>query len=249
MVWVLGCALGFAAYRGMMPPWPMPVKIRALSWAYNLAMGAAFGTILTGAGVLVYRRLRGDMSYPCLPGHWLLMFGLAAALADAVAVVVFRSLLAAWYSPDTHLWAYWLPYRMARNRPDLAGMYSQCVGWGLGAVAALAFCWHLRRRVRWNWYAVFLSFLLTGAVLAAGSITVTVMFYGPAGWGPALVWYRNSIHLYAGLILLDTLTILVAIARDHWCRRPADGLHWAGVAAWLAVASMQAVTYMSLFSR
>jgi hypothetical protein len=134
MVWVLGCALGFAAYRGLMPPWPMPMKTRILSWAYNLAMGSAFGTILTGTGVLVYRRLRGDRSYPCLPGHWLLFFGLAAALADAAAVVVFRSLLAAWFSPNAYLWAYWLPYQMARNRPNLAGMYSQCVGWGLGAM-------------------------------------------------------------------------------------------------------------------
>jgi hypothetical protein len=227
----------------------MPVKTRILSWAYNLAMGSAFGTMLAGTGVLAYRRLRGDRSYPGLPGHWLLIFGLTAALADVAAVVVFRLLLAAWFPPDSSMWAYWLPYRMAQNRPDLAGMYSQCVGWGLGAVAALAFCWHLRRRVRWNWYAAFLAFLLTGVVFAAGAICVTIMFYGPARWGPALVWYRNSIHLYAGLVLLDALTILAAIACDHGCRRPADGLHWAGVASWLTVASMQVVTYISLSGR
>lgn len=247
--WVFGCALGFAAYRGLMPPWPMPVKTRILSGAYNLAMGSAFGTILTGTGVLISRRLRGDRSYPDLPGHWLLIFGLAAALADIAAVVVFRLLLIAWSPHNTSMWAYWLPYRMAQNRPDLAGMYSQCVGWGLGTVAALTFCWHLRRRVQWNWYTAFLVFLLTGMVLAAGAICVTVMFYGPARWGPALVWYRNSIHLYASFLLLGTLAILAAIARDYVCRRPADGLHWAGVAAWLAVGSIQVVTYVSLFAR
>ncbi|AGA29961.1 hypothetical protein Sinac_5839 [Singulisphaera acidiphila DSM 18658] len=97
--WVLGCALGFAAYRGLMPPWPMPVKTRILSGAYNLAMGSAFGTMLTGTGVLISRRLQGDQSYPGLPGHWLLIFGLAAALADVAAVVVFRLLLTAWFPP------------------------------------------------------------------------------------------------------------------------------------------------------
>src|SRR4029077_8691686 len=127
-----------------MPPWPMSMQTRVLSWAYNLAMGSAFATMLTGTGALVRRRLRGDESYPSLPGHWLLVFGLAAALADAAAVVVFRCLFSAWFTPDTNLWVYWLPYRMARSVPDLAGMFSQCVGWGVGAVAALAFCWHLR---------------------------------------------------------------------------------------------------------
>lgn len=246
LVWVLGCALGFAAYRGMMPPRFMPMmKIRVLSGAYNLSMGCAFGTMLMGTGVLAHRRLRGDASCPGLPGHWLLVFGVTAALADATGVVVFRGLYAAWFPPDAHLWAYWLPYRMARN-PDLAGMYSQCAGWGVGAVAALAFCWHLRRRVPWSWYTVFLAFLLTAVVLALGSITVTALFHGPARWGPAIVWYRSAIHVFAGLVLLDALMILAAIARDHACRRRADGLHWAGVASWLTVASMQLIAYSLL---
>ena len=249
MAWVLGCALGFAAYRGMMPPWPMPVKIRILSWAYNLAMGSAFGTILTGAGVLVYRRLRGDMSYPCLPGHWLLMFGLAAALADAVAVVVFRSLLAAWHASDTHLWAYWLPYHMARNRPDLAGMVQPVRRMGRGGRGRLG---------------VLLAPAPTGAVELVRRVPRI-----PAHWGGPRsgvdqrhghVVRPRRVGTRSGLVpKLDPplrwahpdrprLTILVAIARDHWCRRPADGLHCAGVTAWLTVASIQAVTYMSLFS-
>jgi hypothetical protein len=246
MAWTLGCGLGFAAYRGLSPPWTMPAATRPLSWAYNLVMGAALGTILTGAGVLAYRRSRGDRSYPVLPGHWLLLFGLAAPLANAAAVVVFRRLLAAWFPPGTQLSAYWLPFRMARNGPDLAGMYSQCAGWGLGVVAALVFCCHLRGRVRWPWYAVFLAFLLTGVVLATGAICVTALSYGRLGWGPARVWFRRSIDVYAGFFVLGTLAILTAVDRDRRFRRPTDGLHWAGVAAWLAIAAMQLTAYIKI---
>jgi hypothetical protein len=64
LVWTLGCAVGFAAYRWLTPPWPMPTRTRALSGAYNLLMGVAFGTLLAGAGVLAYRRGRGDRSCP-----------------------------------------------------------------------------------------------------------------------------------------------------------------------------------------
>ena len=147
LVWTLGCAVGFAAYGWLTPPWPMPPKTQFLSGAYNLLMGVALGTLLAGAGVLAYRRGRGDRSYPSLPGHWLLLFGIGAALADGVAVVVFRCLIAAWFPPDNHLTVYWLAYRLALNGPDLPGMFHQCVGWGLGTVIVLAFLWRLKRPV------------------------------------------------------------------------------------------------------
>jgi hypothetical protein len=246
MAWTVGCALGFGAYGALSPPWQLPPKTFILGWAYNLTMGAAFGTILTGAGIMAYRRWRGDRSYPFLPGHWLLTFGVAAALADAVAVVVFRSLLRAWFPPGTHLSAYWLPYRMAVNGPELAGMYNQCVGWGLGAAAALAFCWHLRGRLSRPWFAVFLVFLLASAMLAAVGMSVTVLFYSRPAWGLALVWFRYAMHIYVGFILLGALTILAAIALDRWSQRATDGLHWAGVAAWLAIASIQAAVYFKI---
>ena len=57
---------------------------------YSLAMGTAFGTILTGCGLMAYRRWRGDASYPSRAGHWLLLFGLAAAAADVAAVLAFE---------------------------------------------------------------------------------------------------------------------------------------------------------------
>jgi hypothetical protein len=246
LVWTLGCAVGFAAYGWLTPPWPMPPKTQFLSWAYNLLMGVALGTLLAGAGVLAYRRGRGDRSYPSLPGHWLLLFGIGAALADGVAVVVFRCLIAAWFPPDNHLTVYWLAYRLALNGPDLPGMFHQCVGWGLGTVIVLAFLWRLKRQLNWAWLAVFLAFFLASGTLAVGAIVTTISFYGPSAWSVPLVWYRHAIHLYAGFILLGTVTILLAIARDRFAGTLGDGLHWTGVMAWLTIALIQGTLYASV---
>jgi hypothetical protein len=217
--------------------------MRILSGAYNLLMGVAFGTLLAGSGVLAYRRGQGNRSYPSLPGHWLLLFGIAAALADGVAVVVFRSLVAAWSSPGNYLSVYWLAYRMARN-PNLPGMFHQCIGWGLGSVFALAFLWGLKRQLSWPWCAVFLAFFLTAGVLEAGAIVSTISAYGPSGWSGPIVWYRQAIHLYAGFIVLCTALILLAIVRDRFSGLSADGLHWTGVGAWLMIALAQGTLYV-----
>lgn len=246
MVWTVGCALGFAAYRWIMPPWPMPPRTRGLSWAYNLLMGGALGTLVAGATTLAYRRSRGDRSYPSQPGHWLLLFGIAAALADGVAIVVDRGLVAAWYSSDTYRASYWLLYRLALNGPDLPGMIHQCVGWGLGTVIALAFLWGLRRRLNWAWLAVFLAFFLSAGVLSAGAIETTFSAYGTAAWFGPHAWYRQAIHLYAGFLLLGAASIVLAIVRDRLAGTPADGLHWAGVLAWLTIALTQGTLYVGL---
>jgi hypothetical protein len=93
---------------------------------------------------------------------------------------------------------------------------------------------------------IFLLFLLTSVMLAAGSIGVTVLAYGPSGWGPARVWYRYAIHAYAGSIVLGGLAVLAAVARDRSSRSPADGLHWAGLAAWMAIGAMQLIIYVMI---
>src|SRR5262249_31295921 len=64
----------------------MTPRGRAIVTGYSLAMGTAFGTILTGCGLLAYRRWKGDTFYPSRAGHWLLLLGLAAAPADVTAV-------------------------------------------------------------------------------------------------------------------------------------------------------------------
>jgi hypothetical protein len=196
--------------------------MRGLSVAYNLVMGVAFGTLLTAAGVLAYRWGRGTKSYPLLPGHWLLLFGVAAALADGVAVVVFRCLAAAWFPPDAYLTVYWLPHRLARGGPDLPAMFHQCVGWGLGTVAALGFLGFLRRRLGWPWLVVFATISLAAGTLAAGAIVSTVNAYGPTGWSGPRGRYRCAIHFYAGFALICGLAIVVASAHDVRNQRATD---------------------------
>ena len=76
----------------------------------------------------------------------------------------------------------------------------------------------------------------------------TISAYGPSAWSVPLVWYRRAIHLYAGFILLCTVTILLAIARDRFAGTFGDGLHWTGVTAWLTIALIQGTLYASVMS-
>lgn len=82
LCWIAASALGFAAYQRISPT-PLRLGPALVVGVYNLVMGMALGTILTGVGIMAYRRWRDGMSYPSSPGHWLLMLGLAAALSEA----------------------------------------------------------------------------------------------------------------------------------------------------------------------
>ncbi len=100
-----------------------------LRGAYNLVMGAAFGTFLAGSAIYCrHRRWRGDRRLSPLPGHWLLIFGLAAALADGAAIALYRPMVAVLGESMRSSRVYWLPYRLSR-RPTLPGLYHQSVGW------------------------------------------------------------------------------------------------------------------------
>ena len=101
-----------------------------------------------------------------LPGHWLLEFGLAAALANGAAILLYSLVRGPYDNPPI---AYWTPFHMAKS-PNLTEVYHQATGWGLGVLASLAFCWHLRRHLPWHWLAVFLGFLLAAMILAGGHL-------------------------------------------------------------------------------
>ena len=240
-VWTLGCALGFVAYQAIAPP--LNPRNSYLVLAYNLVMGMSLGTILSGAAILSARRWRGDRQTPSLPGHWLLLFGLAAALADGVAIVVYRLIKYPFENPPT---AYWIPFHLALH-PNLTGVYQQAVGWGLGAVASLAFCWLLRRRVPRLWLAVFLGFFLMAAVLAGGHIFAIIQAHRAASLSVIGPWCRVSVHLYAQSIGLCAFVVLVAVIWGMRRRSPTDGLHWLGITTWLAIASVQTIIYNCLF--
>lgn len=85
LLWVVGCALGFAERRAAAPAGLSlsTDPVRMMIFASNLAWGIALGTILTGCVLIAYRRSRGDPDYPSRAGHWLLLRGLAV---DAIWV-------------------------------------------------------------------------------------------------------------------------------------------------------------------
>ena len=201
---------------------------------------------------MAYRRWRDGTSYPTLPGHWLLIFGLAAALADGVAIGVFGYVTRLYYPPEK--WppgtvylpqVYLIQFRLSRIA-DVIGVYHQAVGWGLGAVAAIALSWHLRHRLPWSWLAVFLVFFLTAATLSGGHTRSLILVHRTSTLTPIGPWCSLSAVVYARFIMLGVSMMLVAIAWDVWKRSRTDGLHWAGVSAWLVSAAVQYAAYRIL---
>jgi hypothetical protein len=240
LAWVVGCAVGFAAYRSIMPDrltmsrwWP---RWQAIAAGHSLAMGTAAGTILTGCCLMAYRRRRGDPSYPSLAGHWLLLFGLAAAAADVAAVLAYRF----WTVPDP---SYPVSPYLAQFQPGGAStgptFYHQTVGWSAGALAALGFLWAVRRRLPRRWIAVFFTFALAAAILGGGHLVVLV--FAPRLVGPPL--NRFFVHAYAGAVLLGAVAIVSAVDKDRRSGAPTDGPHRLGVGAWLLIAVIQLILY------
>ena len=237
LVWVVGCAVGFAAYRSIMPARISQIRGRAIVTGYSLAMGTAFGTILTGCGLMAYRRWRGDRSDPSRAGHWLLLFGLAAAAADVAAVAAYRY-------RDVQDPSYPITPYLAQFQPGGASTwpsgYHQAVGWSVGAMAGLGFLLALRRRLPPRWHAVFVTFFVVSVILAVGHIPFLIHPLHRVA-GPDL--NRLLVHAYAGSVLLGAIAILSAIDKDRRSGAPGDGLHRLGVGAWLAVAAIQMVMY------
>ena len=220
LCWIAGSALGFEAYHRLVPITLNPRTVVAVG-VYNSLMGMCLGTILTGVGIMVYRRWRHKASYPFLPGHWLLIFGLAAALSDGLAIGVYRNMWRRYYPPEKwppgtvfHLPRVYLIQFRVSLVGDVIGVYHQAVGWGLGAVAALALLWHTRGRLTWSWLAVFLLLFLTAATLSCGHISSLIQVHRTATLWPIRLWCAQSAHVYAKYILACAFTMLGAIAWD-----------------------------------
>jgi hypothetical protein len=252
LFWTVASALGFAAYRGITPTLG-PGASWGLLGVYDSVMGRALGTILTGVGIMAYRRWRDGRSYPSLPGHWLLIFGLAAALANGVAIAVFNFLTRLYYPPSKwppgtiYLPRVLLVQFLISEHPDLIGVYHQAVGWGMGAAAALALSWHLRRRLSRPWLSVFVVFGLAAATLSAGHVQSLIRVQFSPTLRPISYWCLQSAHVYARFILLGTFVMVAALAWDVRSRARVDGLHWAGVATWLVTAALQYAMYGLIF--
>jgi hypothetical protein len=238
LTWVVGCAVGFAAYRSIAPPRHfLSSRGLAIVTGYGFAMGMVFGTILTGCGLIAYRRWKGDASYPSRAGHWLLILGLAVAAADVAATVAFEHQAAR--DPSMHV----TPY-LAQFQPGPEGfwpvLYHHAVGWVMGAIIALGFLLALRGRLERRWLAVFLVFFLVSATLAAVHVASAILAHFGARTRP---WNLMLVHVYAGAVVLGALAIVAAIAGDRRSGALGDGLHRLGVGAWLTIAAIQTVIY------
>jgi hypothetical protein len=248
--WTAASALGFAAYHGITSRRFLREGANFFL-VYDSVMGVVLGTILTGVGIMAYRRWRGGMPYPFLPGHWLLMLALAGALANGVAIGAFDFLIRLYdphskRAPDTDYPVLFIQFNISRE-PYLIGVYHQAIGWGIGAAAALALSWHLRRRLSWRWLSVFLAFGLAAATLSAGHVHSLIRAQYSSTLRPIDFWCLRSAHVYAMFVLLGTSVVLVALAWDVRSRARVDGLHWAGVATWLVIAGIQYATYRLAF--
>jgi hypothetical protein len=250
--WTVASAVGFAAYHGITPRLG-PGASWVLLGVYASVMGLAFGTILTGVSIMGYRRWRGGMPYPFLPGHWLLLLGLAAAAANGVAIAVFNFLIHLYYPPSkwppgtVYLPKVFLVQFLISKNPDVIGVYHQAIGWGIGAAAALALAWHLRCRLSWPWLAVFVVIGLAAATLSAGHIQSLIRAQSSPTLRPINSWCLRSAHVYAKAILLGASVMMAALVWDVRSRARGDGLHWAGVATWLITAALQYATYRLIF--
>jgi hypothetical protein len=235
---IAGCALGLVAYRALTPR--LNARYRPLGHVYALVMGTVAGPLFAGGLVLTRRRLLRDSTAMSQPGHWLLLLGLAAVLANAAAVVAYYG----WYLAVLPAEAasrppHWVPFHVAWA-PSMPEMIHQAVGWGLGAIASVALCWATWGRVRWYWWLIFLTIAVGSIILGAGHITASFLLWGRTA---TITWCRHAAHLYGKMIAVCLALLIIAVACDARQRRRGDALHWTGIATWLVIAPMQLATY------
>jgi hypothetical protein len=250
LIWTVGIAAGVRAYQALMPD--LQVWVVPLGVAYTFVMGVASGTFVSGTAVIAYWRFRHGCLYPRLPGHWLLIVGFAAVLANAVAIAHDQVRLlsytgAEWAKPQT----FWGQFALRWNANGLSLMH-QTIVWSLGTAIALAFLRHLRDRYSRLWRLFFCLLFLCSASLFGGYLLALFRHLYLVGV-PRLdawlydVWYRewlaHSGHVCAASMTLCGLAMSLAVAHDFWCRAHTDWLHWTGVGVWIAIALMQIATF------
>ena len=235
---IAGCALGLVAYRALTPR--LNARYRPLGQVYGLVMGTVAGPLFAAGVVLARRRLRGDSTVMSQPGHWLVVLGLAAVLANAAAIAAYYG----WYLAVSPAEAasrppHWVPFHVAWA-PSMPEMIHQAVGWGLGAIASVALCWAIWRRVRWYWWLIFLAITVGSMILAAGHITACFFVWGRTA---TITWCIRAAHLYGKMIAVCLTLLVIAVVCDARQGRRYDALHWTGIATWLVIALMQLATY------
>ena len=203
-------------------------------------MGTALGTILTGSGLLTFRLWRGEKCYPSLPGHWLLWFGLVAAIADGAAIWAFY--YRARQDPSFPAAAYFVQFPGRTSPQSWPEIYNQVAGWGLGAMSSLVFAWVFSVVGYDHALGFRVSCVLCRELDPVGRM---VRLRGPVALsGIRCVGSQRVALLFGSPLCGVCLPVcsrghLTALALDFRCRDRFDGLHWVGVGMWLGIASVQ----------
>ena len=235
LIWIAGVAAVLALYRAALESGWLEVSAAGreeVRW-WQTAYGLVYGTAISGMGLVIYRRLRGDRSFPAHPGHWLLVFGGVAFSVDAAAFVLAKGMNSAWIarfggSPGLYYLQQWLAWGMA-----------------LGvAIVVLA-----RLRTAWNWW------LLAGLVavlIAVNFLTHTLVMaqsLAQAG-GSSIISGAWPVYLIHWARILGTAVCLaslpVVLGSD---RRPRDWLHWVGIVALVALALVEEADQIQVIVR
>ena len=236
---VIGCALAFATYRGLISGLRLRDSWRAFAEFYVIVMGGAVGVMLAGGLTLARRWWQGDATMMSQPGHWLLAFGLAVLLANGGATGAYYG----WYYvaalKEVIRPPFWMPFHEAWT-PTAPGIIHQAVCWGLTGTAALVLCVMSLHLLRWDWWAFFLIFVLCAAYMCAGYIAAFVDLWGRAA---AMSWCSHAAHLCAKVIVLCSLIVVLATVRDVRRGNRGDFLHWTGILVWSVVVAVQLSLY------
>ena len=213
--WMAGCAVVLAIYRGTTDWAKIDPEYRATLRLWQLAFGLLYGTALSGLGLLAWRRLRGQSTFPTMPGHWLLVLSGIGFLHDGLTswiagrILAHESLSPYGFSP------YWL---------------QQTLGWGGAALVGLGCCFVKGAPFHWRVFIllvtlVFFANALTHGLGAADQLSPLVLrrrlFSG--SWP---YYYGPLARVVGETTCVGMLPLLVWL--DARARLRRDWLHWTG---------------------
>jgi hypothetical protein len=108
LIWIVGCAVGFAERRWIMVVNFPSSRHRVFVIGGSAVWAIAIGAVLAGCGLLAYRRWRGDTSCPSRAGHWLLLRALAVyAMSMAIRYSVLLAYAYFWIAFMIDLAFFW----------------------------------------------------------------------------------------------------------------------------------------------
>jgi hypothetical protein len=82
LLWIIGCAIGFAERRTIAAIDLPSYRDRVLVYGNSAVWAIALGSLFAGCSLMAYRRWRWGLAYPSRAGHWLLLRILAIHAAS-----------------------------------------------------------------------------------------------------------------------------------------------------------------------